>query len=210
MDKIETKSDLLKQLRSLADNPDDDVIHYKKLIKQHLLNCPELLYSFHDPELEPELFDEDGNLCEDGDWGLYFGHKSHIRDYISFPDVQTESRAYVCYTVSFKEEPRYNSIEKYLVVTFTIFVHNMDNYDKETGIPRHDLLGSIIRTNFNWSNLLGAHLRLDSNVEGSADNSYVTRTLVFKQTTTNSLVETQHGETGFINKPGLRKVHGRC
>ena len=101
-----TKDGLLAKLISYADNPDDDNIRYKQKIKQALIHCPELLYLMHDKELEVELFDEDGNLNVDedgepiGDWGAYFGSNSHIRDYLFFPDVQTDSSVYLCYQVS--------------------------------------------------------------------------------------------------------------
>ena len=59
---LTTKKELLNKLRAYANTPDDDNIKYKNIIKNALLNCPELLYSLHDEELESELFDDDGNL----------------------------------------------------------------------------------------------------------------------------------------------------
>lgn len=200
-----TKDGLLAKLISYADNPDDDNIRYKQKIKQALIHCPELLYLIHDKELEVELFDEDGNLNVDedgepiGDWGAYFGSNSHIRDYLFFPDVQTDSSVYLCYQVSQRERPRYNAIEKYALITFNVFVYHKDNTDDETGLARHDMIASIIREKINWSNIFGIHCELSSDIEGSTDNNYVHRTLVFEQTTLNSLVKTSNGKTSVIN-----------
>ena len=49
--------------------------------------------------------------------------------------------------------------------------------DELTGIPRHDLIASIIRAKFNWSNILGMQLKLVYNKESITDNNYVVRTL---------------------------------
>ena len=83
---LTTKEDLLDKLRAYANNPDDDNIKYKDIIKKALLNCPELLCALNNKELESELFDEDGNLLIDKDTGellgevdRYFGDNSNIR-----------------------------------------------------------------------------------------------------------------------------------
>ena len=70
---LTTKEKLLSKLRSYANTPDDDNIKYKNIIKNALLNCPELLYSLHDEELESELFDDDGNLYMDEETGELLG-----------------------------------------------------------------------------------------------------------------------------------------
>ena len=48
---LTTKEDLLDKLRAYANNPDDDNIKYKDIIKKALLNCPELLYALNNNEL---------------------------------------------------------------------------------------------------------------------------------------------------------------
>ena len=207
---IITKKDLLNKLRAFDSTPDDDNIRYKEKIHDELLKCPELLYALNNKELEAELFDDENNLLIDKDTGellgevdRYFGDNSNIRPYLFIPDTQTEVQHYICYQVMFDEVPRYNNIQKYTNITFTIFVNGKDRTDRLTGIPRHDLIASIIRERFNWSNIFGTQTHLISSKENITDNNYLVRTLIFQTTDTNSITYTPLGEkTMSINKLG--------
>ena len=207
---IITKKDLLNKLRAFASTPDDDNIRYKEKIHDELLKCPELLYALNNKELEAELFDDENNLLIDKDTGellgevdRYFGDNSNIRPYLFIPDTQTEVQHYICYQVMFDEVPRYNNTQKYTNITFTIFVNGKDRTDRLTGIPRHDLIASIIRERFNWSNIFGTQTHLISSKENITDNNYLVRTLIFQTTDTNSITYTPLGEkTMSINKLG--------
>ena len=200
-----TKDDIFKKLRAYADNPDDDNIRYKNIIKKTLLNCPELLYSLHAKELESELFDEDGNLNIDKETGellgevdRYFGDQSYIRPDLFIPDTQTKVNSYVCYQVMFDELPRYANIQKYTEITFNIFVNGQDRTDELTGIPRHDLIASIIREKFNWSSIFGMQTHLISSKESVTDNNYLVRTLIFQILDLNGIVNTPYDGETFI------------
>ena len=202
---LTTKEDLLDKLRAYANNPDDDNIKYKDIIRKALLNCPELLYALNNNELEPELFDEDGNLLIDKDTGellgevdRYFGDNSNIRPSLFIPDTQTTVNSYVCYQVMFDELPRYQNIYKYNEIIFNIFVNGKDRTDKLTGIPRHDLIASIIRERFNWSSIFGMQSKLISSKESTTDNNYVVRTLIFQIEDTNGIVYTPFDENSYI------------
>ena len=209
-DVLTTKEDLLNKLRAYAYTPDDDNTKYKNIIRKALLNCPELLYALNNNELERELFDEDGNLLIDKDTGellgevdRYFGDNSNIRPSLFIPDTQTTVNSYVCYQVMFDELPRYQNVQKYTEITFNIFVNGKDRTDKLTGIPRHDLIASIIREKFNWSNIFGMQTHLISSKESVTDNNYLVRTLIFQITDVNSITYTQLGEkASYINKIG--------
>ena len=204
------KEDLLDKLRAYADNPDDDNIRYKEKIHDALLSNAELLYALNNEELESELFDEDDNLLIDEETGellgevdRYFGDNSNIRPYLFIPDTQTDVKHYVCYQVAFDELPRYPNIQKYTEITFNIFVNGKDRTDKLTGIPRHDLIASIIREKFNWSNIFGMQTHLISSKESITDNNYLVRTLIFQITDVNSITYTKLGEkASYINKIG--------
>ena len=202
---LTTKEELLNKLRAYADTPDDDNIKYKDIIRKALLSCPELLYALNNNELEPELFDEDGNLLIDKDTGellgevdRYFGDNSNIRPSLFIPDTQTTVNSYVCYQVMFDELPRYQNIYKYNEIIFNIFVNGKDRTDKLTGIPRHDLIASIIRERFNWSSIFGMQSKLISSKESITDNDYVVRTLIFQIEDTNSIVYTPFDENSYI------------
>ena len=202
---LTTKEELLNKLRAYAETPDDDNIKYKDIIRKALLNCPELLYALNNKELESELFDEDGNLLIDKDTGellgevdRYFGDNSSIRPSLFIPDTQTTVNSYVCYQVMFDELPRYQNIYKYNEIIFNIFVNGKDRTDKLTGIPRHDLIASIIRERFNWSSIFGMQSKLISSKESTTDNNYVVRTLIFQIEDTNNIVYTPFDENSYI------------
>lgn len=200
-----TKDELLNKLRAYADTPDDDNIRYKEKIHDALLNNAELLYALNNEELESELFDgnelninkETGELL--GEVDRYFGDNSNIRPYLFIPDTQDEVKHYVCYQVMFDELPRYSNIQKYTEITFNIFVNGKDRTDKLTGIPRHDLIASIIREKFNWSSIFGMQTHLISSKESVTDNNYLVRTLIFQIVDTNGIVTTQNGKTSVTN-----------
>ena len=209
-EKLITKNDLLDKLRTYKTTPDDENIQYKKKIEKALMLNPCLLYALNEKSLESELFDDDGNINWEwneeikeyeplGEWDRYFGGTSNIRPYLFIPDTQTEVKHYICYQVSFNEQPRYNDTLKYTNVTFTIFVHGNDRNDKLTGIPRHDLIASIIRERFNWSNIFGMQTQLISSKESTTDNNYLVRTLVFQTVDTNGIVKTTNGKTSVSN-----------
>ena len=128
MDNILTKDDLLNKLRSYANNPDDDNIRYKNIIKKKLLNCPELLYAFNDKELEQELFDDNGNILMDDEGNLigevdrYFGNHSRIRPILFFPETETDVENYLCYQIQTNDASVFNNAQKITQVVFTIFV----------------------------------------------------------------------------------------
>lgn len=214
-EKLVTKNDLLNKLRAYKITPDDENIQYKKKIEKALMLNPCLLYALNEKSLESELFDDDGNINwewnEDtkeyeplGEWDRYFGGTSNIRPYLFIPDTQTEVKHYICYQVSFDEMPRYQDTLKYTNVTFTIFVHGNDRNDKLTGIPRHDLIASIIRERFNWSNIFGMQTHLVSSKESTTDNNYLVRTLVFQVVDTNGIHKTIDKKSSIMNY-GIRR-----
>ena len=202
---LTTKEDLLNKLRAYASTPDDDNIRYKEKIHDALLSNVELLYALNNEELESELFGEDNNLLIDEETGellgevdRYFGDNSNIRPYLFIPDTQTDVKHYVCYQVAFDELPRYPNIQKYTEITFNIFVNGKDRTDKLTGIPRHDLIASIIRERFNWSSIFGMQTHLISSKESVTDNNYLVRTLIFQVLDLNGIVNTPYGDETYI------------
>lgn len=202
---LKTKDELLNKLRAYASTPDDDNIMYKEKIYDALLNNAELLYALNNKTLESELFDEDDNLLIDEETGeligevdRYFGDNSNIRPYLFIPETQTDVKHYVCYQVGFDELSRYNNIQKYTEITFNIFIDGKDRTDTLTGIPRHDLIASIIRERFNWSSIFGLQTKLISSKESITDNNYIVRTLIFQIQDTNGMTYTPYGEESYI------------
>lgn len=215
-EKLVTKNDLLNKLRAYKESPDDDVILYKQKIKNALLSNPCLLYSLNDKKLESELFDKNGNINwewnEDtkqyeplGEWDRYFGSDSLIRPFLFIPNTQTTVKCYLCYQVGFRDTARHNSGLKDTLIDFAIFVHGDDRIDKLTGIPRHDLIGSIIRERFAWSNIFGMQAHLAQDYEQTVDNNYVARYLTFQLTDLNSKIQTPYGGKSQMMNYGIRR-----
>lgn len=201
-----TKDEMLEKLQGYAINPDDDNIRIKNQIYDILLHCPELLYALHNEELESELFDENGNLNIDeygeplGQWDLYFGKDSNIKPYLYIPNTQTDMRHYVCYQTNFTTIKKYNSYIKEMIVTFNIFVNGQDGIDNLTGIPRHDLIASIIREKIAWIGIEIENPVPNYDKESVTDNDFLVRTLQFKLDLPNSIVKTNNGNTAYSNK----------
>ena len=200
-----TKQDMLNKLRAFKEIPDNDTIRFKKKIEKKLMGCPELLYALNETKLESELFDDDGNINWDtetgeplGEWDRYFGSDSNIRPFLFIPDTQAKVKHYICYQVNFTESPRYNSVEKYIQVKFTIFIQGDDRMDELTGIPRHDLLAAIIQEQINWTNIFGTQCMIVSDQESTTDNNYLVRTFIFQATMPNSITK----NSTIINKLG--------
>ena len=161
-----TKDEMIQQLTAFASNPDDDCIRCKEIIKNSLLQCPELLYLFHETDLE----------------------------------TQEQIKHYLCYRVMFDDSPNYNKIEKYLQITFYIFVNGEDAIEPKTGLCRHDLMASMLRDRFNWSNIFGTQCRFISDAENITDNYFLTHTLTFELTTLNSIVKTRQDSRVINNR----------
>lgn len=191
------KEQLIEKLNSYAITPDDNVIKCKEAIKQALLYNNELLYSLHNIELESELFDENGIIDPYGERDRYFGYV--IRPYLFVPETQTKAENLLCYTVSFDSIPQNNKIEYYMEIIFTILVDHKDIIDESTGLARHDLIASILRERFNWSNIFGTQCNLIENKESVTDTNYIVRTLTFRCTLLNGILNTSNNETFVIN-----------
>lgn len=211
MDRLLTKKDLLHKLRLYNVTADDDVMRIKQKIKEKLLRCPELLFALNNSKLESELFDSNGNINAEydektgeliplGEWDRYFSY--NIRPFIFVPETQAFTDNFLCYTVQFHEIPRYNEVECYMQIIFTIMCSSAPEQaiDLFTGQSRADLIGSILREKFNWSNIFGLQCRLVSNQENIKDTNYISRTLIFESVMPNGVVETSlNKKTRYIN-----------
>lgn len=152
---------------------ENDNIYYKEKIKDKLLGDDRLIHFLNNTDLDEENPDDYFNV--------------NIRPYYLIPETQTDVMNYICYESNFTEIDNYNSIIKQGQIIFYIFCDSKTIIDKETGIPRHDLLAAIIVDDFAWSNDFGVQLRLVSDRPYSMDNRYVMRTLTFEHNTPNSI-----------------------
>lgn len=204
MEELLDKNALLKKLRGYAVNPDDDNNRFKNKIYNEFIRCPELLYAINEKKYESELFNQDGTINYEGEWDLYFSDSQrdgNIRPYLFIPQTQTEVHNYVCYQTHFNEVPRFNSVERYALITFTIMINGEDRMDKLTGLPRHDLIGAIIKDRINWSNVFGMQCHVVEDKEAITDNNFLVRTITFETTNLNGIVQTKYEDGKPITRP---------
>ena len=195
-----TKQGMIAKLQAYLSNPDDDCIRIKNLLKERMLKFPELLWALNSPVYGDQLFNKDGSLNETGEWDVYFGDSSHIRTFLFIPETQDEVMNYICYQVQTDENMRYDSAMKYLIITFTIFVHEKDSFDRDTGIARHDLIGGIIREMMAWSAITMSHATPIGSSESVTDTNYITKVLRYQAAMPNNLVVTKNNVPTLVNK----------
>ena len=184
-----------KLLLDMKTRMDSDNIRIKEKIKEVLLNNKFLLYVIENNELW-ENVEEDGTGADE-----YFG--KNILPYFLINPVQHAAETYVCYECSYNNTERYSRVStsyKELSINFQILSNYKVLLNKETGIPKHDLLAAIIIDQFNHSNYFGETIHLISDQPSVIDNDFACRTLSFRQTTDNNLVKTIDGTTRFANK----------
>ena len=152
-------------------NIDDDIIRKKRIIEQALYFDSDIVEVINDDDIDPSCPED-----------LVY---SSIFPFIRIPGTQDKSKNYITFSVSDLGRSPNNEVMKNQYVQFVIFVH--ENLAKtDYGMARHDCLGYLIRDIFNLSNMLGPQMNLVSNLEGSTDTNYLTRTLKFELIDDNS------------------------
>ena len=179
-----SKNENLKNNIDYKKHYENDNIFYKEIIKERLINNSNIIESLNSKELDPECPAD------------YMGE--HLLPFYMIYPTQDQAKNYICFDTSFQEIPRYNKIMKYGQIIFNIVCDIKEIYDKNTGIARHDLLAALISKEFDWTNLFGMQVHLVSDKPMSVDNNYIGRTLIFEQTTPNSIIKEQK----VINKSG--------
>ena len=123
----------------------DDIIEIKRRIKQKLIEDVDILEALHNPEIDLDSPDEflDKNI---------FG-------FIRIPTTQDTVRNFICFIVDDIEGHPTNTHMKIQQVQFTCICH-LNDIKTKYGIDRHDLLGYLVRDNFNWTNEFGMQFNL--------------------------------------------------
>lgn len=186
--KVTTDSDreLDKLLKEFKKSSYYEDISVKNEIKRQLLSDRKILHALNIDGLSPDSPRD------------YYG--KYILPYYIIPDTQTEPKNYICYETSFETLDRYNDILKIQRIIFYVLccAKTSSVIDTYTDVARHDLIGSLIIDRFNYTNLFGMQIHLASDQARPVDNHFTARTLVFEQTTHNSI--TKNGVV--INKLG--------
>lgn len=144
----------------------DDIFRYKYKIMQMLISNQDILHALHNDELSK------GNEVINGD--LY--RDVCIFDFMKLPDNKTEVKNYVCFEVN--DVSSYDSLVNKRIIFRT--VSHEDDYKTDWGINRHDLLASIIKNEFDWSNALGMHFEKESDNGYVTNDGYYYREIIYK------------------------------
>lgn len=144
----------------------DDIFRYKYKIMQMLISNQDILHTLHNDELSK------GNEVINGD--LY--RDVCIFDFMKLPDNKTEVKNYVCFEVN--DVSSYDSLVNKRIIFRTI--SHEDDYKTDWGISRHDLLASIIKNEFDWSNALGMHFEKESDNGYVTNDGYYYREIIYK------------------------------
>ena len=175
-------------LRTYRNILDYDGIKIKEQIKEQLLSNKYIIHVLNNKELE----DTDAPSDE------YFG--KNILPYYLISPTQTNVQNFICYTVGFREEYRYNPCVKILQITFVILCEHKNIIDQDTSLSRTDLLAALIQDQFNYFNYFGRKVHIVRDEESVVDTDYAARTLIFEQVTDNNLVKTRNSTPQLMNK----------
>ena len=181
-------------LRSFRENVDYDSIKVKQQIKKILLNNKHIIHVLNNTELEDAEAEPDD----------YFG--VNILPYYLISPTQSSVQNFLTFQVSYTSIPQYNKQTKFLQVIFIVLCEHQNIIDRDTSLPRHDLLGALIQDQFNNTNICGQKIQLVSDKELVIDTSYAARELVFEQLIDNNLVRTRNGVPRLTNKDFYARV----
>ena len=178
-----------QHLLEFRDRIDDDNTRCKQIIKKKLLDNKYIIHVLDNKELED-------NDAEPDDY-----YNVNIRPAYVIPETQTDNKNFICFTVGWKDVPQWNKqVVKYLQITFTILCYQSTLIDKDTSLPRHDLLAALIKDEFNYSLAFGDRIQIASDLESVVDNNYCCRTLVFETMTDRDIVKYKNSVPTIINK----------
>lgn len=184
----------IKYLQQFRDTVDYDGIKCKQQIKKMLLNNKHLLHVLNNEELEKAEAEPDD----------YF--MVNILPFYAIKPVQHNVQNFITFQVGYTEIPSYDKTKKYLQVTFIVLCHVNNITEKDTSLPRHDLLGALIQDQFNFTNICGKKIKIVEDKEIYTDNDYIGRQIILEQYVDNNLVRTRDGITRFTNKETYVKV----
>lgn len=159
----------------------DYTIYLKQHIKQELLKDADILRTLHYSTLLGTKDELNGNA--------YLG--TCIFDYMRLPDLKADTRNFICFEV---EESHGNESLVDYAVSFRVVSHK-DDVETDWGIPRMDILASIINKKFEWTNKFGKSFVKKSESFMIANNEYHVREIVYMVRVMNGEYHQMHGRT---------------
>ena len=169
----EMENILNKSIGDKIDSNIDDIYRYKYKIMNLLTSNQDILHTLHNNNLAGNDDIINGDLYRD----------ICIFDYMKLPDLKSEVKNYICFEVD--DNSNYNNLINKRI-TFRTVSHE-DDCKTDWGISRQDLLASIIKTEFDWTNALGMHLEKSSDIGYVADGGYYYREICYNVTAPNNI-----------------------
>lgn len=160
----------------------DDTERYKYQIMQMLTNNQDILWTLHNKVLEQDDNDKI-NIDKKLNGDAY--RDVNIFSFLKIPGTQSEVKNFICFEVDDVNVPYESLIKKN--ITFRTISHE-DDIKTDWGIARQDLLASIIKNEFDWSNVFGMHLEKIYDKGRIADNGYYYREFIYETAVPNNLV----------------------
>ena len=151
----------------------DDIERYKYLIMKLLTEDQDVLNTLHNKDLKGKSGDAYRNV--------------NIYSFLKIPDSQSVVKNFICFEVDDIEIPHYSEVLIKKHIIFRTISHE-DDYKTDWGVNRQDLLASIIKSKFDWSNVFGMHIEKIYDKGRVAENGYYYREFVYETTVANNLV----------------------
>ena len=152
-------------------SPVDGILKSKSVIMKLLTNNQDLLRTLHNDDLagNDEIINGDAyrDVC--------------IFDFMKLPDDTHEVKNYVCFEIN---DTGYGDLVNRRVIFRTVS-HESD-HKTDWGFSRQDLLAFIVKNEFDWSNSIGTHLELESDIGAVTNDGYYYRELVYKSKAPNN------------------------
>lgn len=181
-----TKEDK-RHLLDFRKNLDSDDIKLKQEIKERLLNNKYILHVLNNTHLEKT------NASPSEYYNV------NIRPYYMIPEIQSEVNNFLCFETQWSRLPN-NPTNKLQQIVFYILCEEKTCFDKETSLPRHDLLAALVEEEFNYTTLSCGRLMIVNSKPNVTDTHFSTRVLTFECITDRNLVKTINGVPTLINK----------
>ena len=151
----------LNKITQMCDHVEiDDIIYAKEQILQVLYNDSDLLEVVTTSNCK-------STVC--------------IFSFLKIPYIQSKVQNYICFDVNDIEPAYYNNVMMTKQVIFRCVSHEK-SVDTEYGIDRQDLLGYLVKDNFQWSNKCGFQMKKTYDAGRIAENGYYYREIHFAMT----------------------------
>lgn len=186
--------DIKKIVRDLEDTKNNDIIYKKKKLEKMFYEDPDLIEILGQKPIRPlNRFADKDNPTEEElkerqeieDYNEKIQHKQ-IVPWLKLNGLQKEVLNFVMFDMDDSDVSYTNNVIKNQYLIVMCLVHE-DDMETEYEIPRHDLLGYIVKDLLCWTNALGMQLKCVNDFQDIIDSKYYARTIKFKIEAPNSV-----------------------